>query len=324
MFDRIRLYCGASLFAPLLLGAALAGCGGAGSDAGRTGPVSTSALIGTAPVAPGNLNRSAVYGGGPFYSGGQAVMDDLRASGFNTVMLWSIHVEASTGNLFLNDKLVASNGSYVGDSGWPARLATLKQAPTGVTRIEVSIGSGGTNDFAAIRDLIAAQGTGATSILYRNFQALKAATGADAANFDDESTYDLNSSTQFGNMLSGLGYKITFAPYTQQSYWRSLKDALAGKVDTIYLQMYDGGALNDAGSWSNAMGMIVNPGLWSLHGSGCLQGDAPATVQARMSTWRTTVGITGGFMWLYDDMQACSAKASTAQYAQAINTAVGP
>jgi hypothetical protein len=307
MFDRIRLYSSVSLLAPFLLGAASAGT-----------------LVGTSPAAPGNPNRSAVYGGGPFYSGGQAVMDDLRASGFNTVILWSIHVEANTGNLILNDKLVASNGSYVGDPGWPARLATLRQQPTGVTRIEVSIGSGGTNDFAAIRDLIAAQGTGAGSILYQNFQALKAATGADAANFDDESTYDLNSSTRFGNMLSSLGYKITFAPYTQQSYWRSLKNALAGKVDTIYLQMYDGGALNDAGSWSTAMGMTVNPGLWSLHGSGCLQGDAPAIVQTRMSAWKTAARITGGFMWLYDDMQACSAKAGAAQYAQAINAAVGP
>ena len=72
------------------------------------------------------------------------------------------------------------------------------------------------------------------------------------------------------------------------------------------------------------MGMTVNPGLWSLHGSACMQGDAPATVQSKMALWKTTAGIVGGFMWLYDDIQACSARATTAQYAQAINTAVGP
>lgn len=306
MFDRLRLS-SASLFAPLLL----------------AGVLSASASFAATP-APANTNRSAVFGGGPFYSGGQAVMDELRTSGFDTVILWSIHVEAATGNLILNDKLVVSGGSYVGDPGWPSRLATLKQQPSGVTRIEVSIGSGGTNDFAAIRDLIAAQGSGPASILYRNFQALKAATGADAANFDDESTYDLASSTQFGNMLAGLGYKLALVPYTKQSYWRSLKDALGDKVDTIYLQVYDGGALNSPASWSSAMGLTVNPGLWSLHGSSCLQGDSPAIVQARMTTWKTTARITGGFMWLYDDMQACSAKASAAQYAQAINAALGP
>lgn len=35
-------------------------------------------------------------------------MDDLRASGFDTVILWSIHVDAGTGNLILNDKLLIS------------------------------------------------------------------------------------------------------------------------------------------------------------------------------------------------------------------------
>lgn len=265
---------------------------------------------------------SAIFGGGPFYSGGQAVMDDLRGSGFTTVMLWSIHVEANTGNLYLNDKLVASNGAYVGDAAWSTRLATLKQAPTSVNRIEISIGSGGVADFEHIRDLIAAQGTGSTSILYRNFQALKAATGADAANFDDESAYDLNSATQFGNMLWGLGYSITFTPYTQQAFWQSLKNNLAGKVDGIYLQVYDGGALNDPGQWSTAMGMTVDPGLWSKHGTGCSSGDSPATVQSKMTNWVNTVGIAGGFIWLYDDIQACSAQGTAAQYAAAINNAV--
>lgn len=317
MFRHVRQYCSVSLFAPFLLGMALAGCGSAVNAAPEPAGLTSTASI-------GNPNRSAVYGGGPFYSGGQAVMDDLRASGFTTVFLWSIHVEASTGNLILNDKLVAADGRYVGDPDWPARLATLKQQPTSVTRIEVSIGSGGTTDFDSIRDLIAAQGTGPTSILYRNFQALKAATGADAANFDDESTYDLNSATQFGNMLAELGYKITLVPYTRQSFWVSLKNALGDKVDTVYLQVYDGGRLNDPAAWSKALGMPVHPGLWSLHGAGCLQGDSPASVQVKMSLWKTTAGITGGFMWLYDDMLACSSWATSAQYAQAINTAVSP
>lgn len=325
MFDRIRQFHRTSLFAPFLLGAALAGCGAADAAAPhRTGLASSAGLTATSASAPANSNRSAIYGGGPFYSGGQAVMDDLRASGFQTVVLWSIHVEANTGNLILNDKLVASGGNYVGDPGWPARLATLRQQPTSVTRIEVSIGSGGTTDFDSIRDLIAAQGTGPDSILYRNFQALKMATGADAANFDDESTYDLNSSIQFGHMLAGLGYRITLVPYTRQSFWVGLKDALGDKVDTVYLQVYDGGRLNDPAAWSNAMGMTVTPGVWTLHGTGCLQGDSPAAVHAKMRLWKTTAWISGGFLWLYDDIQACSAQATSAQYAQAINTAVAP
>ena len=287
------------------------------------GALAASTSFAAAP-APGSPHHSAIFGGGPFYNGGQAVMDDLRASGFDTVILWSIHVDAKTGNLILNDKLLVADGRYVGDPDWPSRLATLKRQPTGVRRIEVSIGSGGTNDFAAIRELVAAQGSGPDSILYRNFQALRAATGADAANFDDESTYDLDSSARFGNMLSALGYRLALVPYTKQSYWRSLKDALGGKVDTIYLQVYDGGARNDPAAWSSAMGMSVSPGLWSLHGKACLQGDSPAVVRTKMSAWKATAGISGGFMWLYDDMQACGAGAGAAQYAQAIEAAIRP
>jgi hypothetical protein len=292
------------------------------SSCGDTSTVGGSPTGGSGLASTGRPGRAAVFGGGPFYSGGQAVMDDLRRSGFSTVILWSIHVEAGSGDLILNDKLVASGGRYVGDPNWPSQLATLKQAPSSVRRIELSIGSGGTNDFEAVRALIAAQGTGPASILYRNFQALKAATGADAADFDDESTYDLQSSARFGNMLWGLGYAITFAPYTNEPYWRSLKEALAGKVDTIYLQLYDGGARNDPAAWSGEMGMVVDPGLWSLHGTGCLQGDSPATVQTRMAAWKGSAHILGGFMWLYDDILACKVLGGSAQYAGAINTAV--
>ncbi|MET0406596.1 MAG: PKD domain-containing protein, partial [Cystobacter sp.] len=165
-------------------------------------------------------------------------------------------------------------------------------------------------------------GTGTNSILYRNFQVLKTITGADAVNFDDESAYDINPTTQFGQMLIGQGYKVTFAPYTNQSFWRKLKDNLGGAVDTIYLQVYDGGAGNNPATWNTAMGMTVAPGLWSRHGTNCSTGDSPATVQSRMSGWKASAGIGGGFMWLYDDIQRCSAQGTAAQYASAINTAV--
>jgi len=267
---------------------------------------------------------SAIYGGGPFYGGGQAVMDDLRASGFTTVILFGVHVQTN-GDLHYNNEPIISNGSYIGDPDWPARLATLKQAPTSVDRIEASIGGWGTGDFANIKNLIAAQGTGPGSVLYKNFQLLKQITGADAIDFDDESTYDLNSSTQFGNMLWGLGYSITLAPYTNQSYWVNLKNNLAGKVDGIHLQVYDGGAGNDPASWSNALGMTVDPGVWSKHGSGCTAGDGPSSVQNKMQNWKNSAGIVGGFIWLYDDIQACWSQGTTAQYAAAINNAIaGP
>ncbi|WNG55326.1 PKD domain-containing protein [Archangium gephyra] len=284
-----------------------------------------------AAATPAAHADSAIYGGGPFYSGGTAVMDDLRNSGFTTVMLWSFHIE-DNGDLVYNDIPVVKNGAYVGDPAWPARLATLKTAPTSVNRIEVSIGAWGVPDFERMIKLVNGTaagcgstlvcGTGSNSILYRNFQVLKTVTGATAVNFDDESAYNLAPTTQFGQMLIGLGYKITFAPYTNQTFWRSLKDNLGSAVDTIYLQVYDGGAGNNPASWNTAMGMTVDPGLWSRHGSGCGSGDSPATVQSKMTNWKASAGISGGFMWLYDDIQACASQGTAAQYAAAINTAV--
>ncbi|MDF4025216.1 PKD domain-containing protein [Luteibacter sp. PPL201] len=280
-----------------------------------------------ASVASPAFADSAIYGGGPFYSGGTPVMNDLRASGFTTVMLWSIHVDAN-GDLNLNDQKLVSKGAYVGtNTSWSAQLQTLKQAPTSVNRIEVSIGSGGVADFEHIRDLVnstaSGGGTGPNSILYRNFQVLRQVTGADAADFDDESAYDLASATAFGKMLAGQGYKITFVPYTNQGFWSSLKSNLGASVDRIYLQVYDGGAGNDPKQWSSALGMTVRPGLWSLHGSGCASGDSPSSVKTRMTAWKASTGIPGGFMWLYDDIQKCSASGrNTADYAAAINGAV--
>jgi F5/8 type C domain-containing protein len=278
----------------------------------------TPAAVSAAPAVAA-AGRSAVYGGGPFYSGGQAVMDNLRSSGFTTVVLWAIHVRADTGDLWLNDIRIIANGQYVGDPAWATRLATLKQAATSVNRIEVSVGSAGPNDWGAIKTLIERDGTGSGSVLYRNFQVLRTITGADAINDDDEQQYDLTTTTAFATMVIGQGYKFTFVPYTNMAFWRSLKTNLGAAVDRVYLQAYAGGAGNNPATWAQQLGMPVDPGLWSRHGSGCASGDTPASVESRMRGWVTSAGIQGGFMWLYDDMQACSAQGTPAQYAAAIN-----
>src|SRR5262245_45890250 len=92
------------------------------------------AVLATRPAAAdirpaAGAARSAIYGGGPFYSGGQAVMDDLRGSGFTTVVLRSIHVDAHSGDLAFNDTRIVSNGPYVGDPGWPAGCVRSDRRP---------------------------------------------------------------------------------------------------------------------------------------------------------------------------------------------------
>src|SRR6202012_6016189 len=135
-------------------------------------------------------------------------------------------------------------------------------------------------------------GTGAGSILYQDFLALKNATGVDAIQYDDEQTYDVSSAVAFGRMIAALGMKVTFVPYTAQSFWVSVKSQLGTNVDAIYLQCYDGGAGNDPGSWNNAFsGFKVYPGLWG-------NTDTTPSVTSKMRNWQQTLGINGGFMWL--------------------------
>jgi hypothetical protein len=67
------------------------------------------------PAAVHAAGRSAIFGGGPFYEDGQAVINTLRSSGYTTVILWTIHVHAGSGDLYYNDHLVAAGGRYVGD-----------------------------------------------------------------------------------------------------------------------------------------------------------------------------------------------------------------
>lgn len=276
-------------------------------------------LIDTSTAMAADEAVSAIFGGGPFYKNGQSVMNDLKASGFNTVMIWSVHVNAN-GDLVLNDSLVCSGGAYVGDAAWKTQWATLKQAPTSVKRIEVSIGAWGCADFENIRSLINSQGTGSDTILYKNFKALKDATGADAVNYDDESCYDVASAVSFGKMCNQIGYSnITLCPYTNSSFWSSVKTNLGTLVDRVYLQCYDGGAGNSPASWSSIMGMKVIPGLWCLHSS---SGDSASTVNSKLTNWKDSSA--GGFMWLYDDMMKLSSPNATADYANAINSAFGP
>lgn len=253
-------------------------------------------------------------------------MNDLRASGFTTVILWTIHVDSSSGDLIFNDQKVVSNGVYVGNAGWPSQLGTLKLAPTSVRRIEVGIGSWGVNDFQSIKTLMASQGTNTTSILYRNFSALKKATGADAINLDDEMLYDVASTVKFCLMSASLGYKISLCPYNNPGFWSScmtqINNQTPGTVDAVFLQCYAGGAGNNPSTWNNTFsGFKVFPGLWCRHGGSCSEGDSPASVASQMAAWKRSAGVNGGFMWLYDDMRSCTSDGTTADYANAINSA---
>jgi ABC-type proline/glycine betaine transport system permease subunit len=199
----------------------------------------------------------------------------LRNSGFDTAILWSVHVNTSGVLSLNNDTLIDASGNYVYGQWARTNCALLKQPPTTISRIEFSVGSYGATDFEAIEFLVnkspsTGGGTGAGSILRRNFQALRDNfPQVDAINFDDESNYDVASTTAFAIMLADLGYKITFCPYTRRTtFWGPLYGAIEaarpGAVDHIYLQCYDGGVFNNPATWNASFGSLkVEPGLWA-------------------------------------------------------------
>jgi hypothetical protein len=283
-----------------------------------------------------------IYGGGPLYTGGQSVIDDLRASGFTTIIAWALHV-SSAGDLSFNDTKIVSNGEYVGDPEWPGLLAGLESPPTSVNRLLFSVGGWGVDDFQNIQQLMNSQGTGPNSILYRNFQALKSTIPAvDAIDFDDESLYDGQTTTRFSMLLHELGLNVTFCPYTEQDFWtaclKKLNTGVPGLVQAFNLQCYAGGEGNTPGPWidavQQAMGPdfdaagFVFPGLWCSNGDGCQEGQCPDSIESTIAGWSDT-HIQGGWIWLLDDVYkcensaVCSGPMGTAAYAQAIVSGLG-
>ena len=266
---------------------------------------------------------SAIFSGGPVnYTGtlGTTVHEDLKNSGFNTLIIWSVHIH-DDGSLWLNDKLAAKDGEFcLARRSKKDKFAweDIKGEGSSITRIELSIGAWGCNDFEAIRDIMNRDGDGEDTILYKNFKALIDATKADAINYDDESCYDAASMIRFGKMCVKMGCKVTLCPYTNISVWKQVKVGLRNNCDRIYVQCYDGGAgnVNNLGSWANEFGMPVIPGYWCLHNG--TAGDAASSVKTKLKS--AGESATGAFMWLYDDMRLLTGSNDTASYAKAINS----
>jgi hypothetical protein len=295
---------------------------------------------------------AGIYGGGPIYQGGTGSIDDLRASGFTTVVAWSVWVSAE-GDLNLNmNQQLTEGGEYWAGPDFADLMARLKQSPTSVTRLLFSVGSSEAATWEAIQSLVKSQGTGPDSALYRSFAALKQAIpGIDGIDFDDESVYDPKTTVPFAQMLHGLGYEVTFCPFDylgELDFWTGCLAELnvqdAPPVVTAFnLQCYAGGAGNDPQEWIAAIegimpkgydaAALVQPGLWCVHddGSGgtCNEGDCPTAIESTFAAWKPT-GIGGGWIWLLDDVRKCErsgacsgAAIGTAAYAKAIVQALG-
>ena len=306
--------CSAMLFAP--------GCESAGpiekTTTTTTQTTTTAPQTPETPEAPREFSPwvSALFGGGPFVTEIKTNAEELKKSGFNTIIIWSVHVQEN-GNLVLNDIPVVSNGkltpaaSKIYSKGWKS----LREGETSIERIELSVGAWGCKDFENIKALIERDGTGEDTILYKNFKLLIEAADADAINFDDESCYDVASATKFGKMCDDMGMKVALCPYTRMDFWKALDKNLGNIVDRIYVQCYAGGAGNNPADWAKQFGTKVIPGYWCLHGG---EGDTAKTVEQKLKNCGDD--ITGGFIWFYDDSKKLGKPNTTKDYADAINS----
>ena len=216
-------------------------------------------------------------------------INGFRASGFTTLILFTMTVQSDGTFTYSDGVTVCSNGVYAGPTNWGSLLTQCKAAPSSVTRIEMSIAGWGDPSFANIKARIQADGTNATTILYRNLQAMRNALPIDAMDYDDESTYDSASSIQFGSMCNSLGMKVTLCPYTSRTYWQAVKNGLGTNCDQVYLQCYDGGAGNSPATWNTYFGALkVIMGYWD--------NERDTTFITKMQQGKNA-GCPGGFLW---------------------------
>ena len=195
-------------------------------------------------------------------------------------------------------KRVCKDGKYVFGNTQPnyvSDIKKLKQAPTTISRIEICIGGWGNESFSRIKELINSHGVGSGTILYKNFKALKnAIPEIDAVNNDDEHCYDVATAVKFHQMMYELGYKTTIAPYTNRSFWENLVSQLGDRCDRVLIQCYDGGAGNNPSDW-HLGNRAVHAGRMNYQ-----EGGVDACV-AQMESWKKNNGVSGGFIWLYND-----------------------
>lgn len=107
--------------------------------------------------------------------------------------------------------------------------------------------------------------------------------------------------------------------------YKQLNTTRPGLIDRILIQAYTGtsSSLNTPGAWNQYLPrLMVEMGLWSRHGDTCTEGDTPDMVYQKMSNWKAQVS--GGWMWLLDDMIKCGNFYQPKDYATAINTGLQP
>lgn len=292
-------------------------------------------------MAPNNLVLYGLNQLGP-YNIGQRV-EPVKASGFTTIVMGMLHignpaVKSTTqlGDIIFNGDeplvirgderfpLVTDPQQKAECAAWPAQIAALKSGTTSVTKVYASVGGGGwdyvkkmplVRDFETIQTIYKANGnTFQNSVLEKNFRNFRKLFPAiDGIDMDCEETYDLVSFIPFCEMLIGLGFELTFCPYTEQSFWVKALWSLEQKHLMRYvkwwnLQCYDGGSTNNPDDWAAAIGRVfgqppapeyIVPGRAANFWDGRWRGECPADISRDFAAW-PKAALAGGFIWEMD------------------------
>lgn len=248
----------------------------------------------------------------------------ITNSSFNTLVMFGVGILDDGSIMYYSntpgssDVKVASNGAYTGGDALAAKVKSFKASGSSVDRVEICMNS------QHVAELMSTPGPGANTPLYKNFAALKTAWGLDAVNNDDESIYDVGSTTTFAKMLGKIGYKYTIAPYTNTNFWKSLisqtNQGLAEPnllLDRVYLQCYDGGAGNDPSSWASSLGLKVVPLVWVTNDAKPSYGTTAAAAKTKFSGWKSRGGVAGGGYW--NDYDIEKMKSSYKEYSDALS-----
>lgn len=281
----------------------------------------------------------------------QKYLAQIQQSGLTTAVLWAVHIGRPSipgqkyGDLIFNDmpNLFVSQGAF-NPSGspaiaaWPGQVAQLKQKSS-VSRIFFSIG--GANppvyDFTSIQYMLQ---HGMKNVLVDNFTCLKKAFTVngtcviDGIDLDCEEGVDENTMVVFCQILFGLGFKVTFCPFTSSGWWQSIMQTLWNqnmKVSWWNLQCYAGGGGNQPSDWIKTLAKIVGaqaapsyliPGLGVQDSDG--GGQCPfgsGSICQTFAGW-SSLKLPGGFLWNFDTMSSgagCTGPVTLPAYVNAIN-----
>lgn len=276
----------------------------------------------------------------------QQRLEEVKHSGFNTVILWPLHIDPN-GDFHYHDSderdplvAIVQNGVFNQEVyGYlPPFVAALKSGGT-VGKVLFSIGGAGPADFDAAKALLATPA--GTQTLLNNFQTLIKALSLDGFDFDLEvpsHVYAPYKDTVVALTLmltQQLGVAVTYCPYTAEDFWVNClaqvfqKNGQRQAVSWFNLQCYAGGAFNVPADWVNELknsaaplgidnpAAFVVPGFWSLTVLTNCQPDSmsqenngvrcPCELQQTLAALKQSdPGITGGFVWNSLMIAACA------------------